>query len=71
MVTDHRHWYIGTVYHSHMKSCVGRNLQFLRQRYVSMGHSVMFDVGQCASWTKNEIDLARWWRFEVDRDIVD
>jgi len=31
----------------------------------------MFDVGRCASWTKNEIDFARWWRLEVDRDMVD
>ena len=36
-----------------------------------MGRSVMFDVGRCASWTKNEIDFARWWRLEVDRDMVD
>jgi len=41
------------------------------ERYVNMGRSVMFDVGRCASWTKNEIDFARWWRLEVDRDMVD
>ena len=33
--------------------------------------SVTFDVGRCASWTKNEIDFARWWRLQVDRDMVD
>jgi len=38
---------------------------------MSTGHSVMFDVGRCASWTKNEIDFARWWRLEVDRDMID
>jgi len=59
------------VFHSRMQSCIGRNLQFLRERYVSMGRSVMFDVGRCASWTKNEIDFARWLRLEVDRDMVD
>ena len=31
----------------------------------------MFDVGRCALWTKNEINFARWWRLEVDRDMVD
>jgi len=36
-----------------------------------MGRSVMFDVGRCASRTKNEINFARWWRLEVDRDMVD
>jgi len=59
------------VFHSRMQSCIGRNLQFLRERYVSMGRSVMFDVGRCALWTKNEIDFARLWRFEVDRVMVD
>jgi len=38
---------------------------------MSTGHSVMFDVGRCASWSKNKIDFARWWRLEVDRDMVD
>ena len=37
---------------------------------MSTGHSVMFDVGRCASWSKNKIDFARW-RLEVDRDMID
>ena len=43
----------------------------MRERYASMGRNVMFDVRRCALWTKNEIDFARWWRLEVDRDMVD
>lgn len=32
------------IFHSRMPSCVGRNMQFLRERYETMGH--MFDVWQ-------------------------
>ena len=38
-------------FHSRMLSCVGRNMQFLRERYETMGH--MFDVGH-VSWARND-----------------